>query len=93
VSRGLVGDPQGMVDEIGRRLSGGAEVRGGLDESHGEREVEADEGLGVARVWRYYEGKFQEVSEPKPDPHVGVGEVDLGHVDGPMAGIGIDDGM
>jgi hypothetical protein len=93
VSRGLVGDPPGVVDEFGRRLGGGAEIGGGFHEPHGEREVETDEGFGVAWVWRHHKCEFREVSESEPDPHVRAGKVDLGHVDGSVAGVGINDCM
>jgi hypothetical protein len=51
--------------------------------------VKTDERLRVTRMGRNDEGKLRKVAKAQPDAHVSIGEVNFGHVDRAMAGIGV----
>jgi hypothetical protein len=93
MGRSKVGEPPGIVDKVGHGLGRCAEVGCGLHEAHWKREVEADKGFRVAGVRRDDERELGQVHNAEPDAHVCVGEVDLGHVDGTVAGVGVNDGV
>jgi hypothetical protein len=88
-----VGQSPGVVDQVGRSLGGGAEERGRFDESHRQREVKADDGFRVTRMRWHDEGQFGKVGQVEPDAHVGIGQVDFGHVDRSVEGVGVHDGV
>jgi hypothetical protein len=91
--RGEVGQAPGVIDEIRCGFRGSAEVRCGFNEPHGQREVEANKRLGVAGMRGHHEGELGQISQTEPDPHVGIRQVDLGHMHGPVSGVGVNDGV
>jgi hypothetical protein len=55
--------------------------------------VETDKRLRVTWVGRNNEGKLRKILKAQLDPHVCVGEIDFGHVDRAVAGIGVYNGV
>jgi hypothetical protein len=55
--------------------------------------VKANDGLWVARMRWHDEGQLRKAGQVVLDRHVGVGQVDLGHVHRAVAGVGVNDGV